>query len=377
MVFDEKQLDRIIRNQLSIELASSIEVPNIDAQWEQIRKRIIEDNIPRTQKTVSNRKRLAIAAAILISIGSLNYLYLNNANADGGKVASFLNNIVQKATHTGTGAGSNNQTNTQPNTGANPQNNTEPNAQPNTETNTQSDKQSNNPVLPKSQNSRTIIEKEGTVDQTPTPFPINNLIPSYYAPEFNLRPVVPSSLGTTPINLGSANNYTILAKSGISSVPNSVITGNIGVSPIASTAMTGFSLTLNAAHQFSDSTQVIGKAYAPDYASPTSSYLTTAVNNMETAYTDAASRAVNYSELQMGNISGQTLIPGVYKWGTGVLINSNVTLQGGANDVFIFQISKGITQASGTRIILTGGAQAKNIFMAVSGNCRDWNRCTF
>ena len=63
-----------------------------------------------------------------------------------------------------------------------------------------------------------------------------------------------------------------------------------------------------------------------------------------------------------GDISGQTLTPGVYKWGTGVLINSDVTLNGGPNDVFIFQIAKGITQASGTRITLSGGAQAKNIF---------------
>ena len=83
---------------------------------------------------------------------------------------------------------------------------------------------------------------------------------------------------------------------------------------------------------------------------------------METAYTDAAGRAANYTELYTGDISGQTLTPGVYKWGTGVLINSDVTLNGGPNDVFIFQIAKGITQASDTKIILTGGVQAKNIF---------------
>ena len=170
------------------------------------------------------------------------------------------------------------------------------------------------------------------------------------------------SVGTAPVNLGSSDNYVILAKTGISSVPNSVITGNIGVSPIDSTAITGFSLSVDATNQFSESTQVIGKAYAPDYASPTSSNLTTAVSNIETAFTDAAGRAPDYTELYTGDISGQTLTPGVYKWGTGVLINSDVTLHGGANDVFIFQIAKGITQAAGTRIILTGGAQAKNIF---------------
>jgi hypothetical protein len=83
---------------------------------------------------------------------------------------------------------------------------------------------------------------------------------------------------------------------------------------------------------------------------------------METAYTDAAGRAVNYTELYSGNLSGKTLKAGVYKWGNAVLINSNVTLNGGPNDVWIFQIAKGITQANSTQIILTGGAQAKNIF---------------
>ena len=170
------------------------------------------------------------------------------------------------------------------------------------------------------------------------------------------------SIKTAPINLGTAGNFAILTKTGISSVPNSVITGDIAVSPIGSTAITGFSLTQDATTQFSTSTQVIGKVYAPDYASPTPSNLTTAVSNMETAYVDAAGRAPDYTELYTGDISGQTLTPGVYKWSTGVLINSDVTLNGGANDVFIFQIAKGITQASGTRITLSGGAQAKNIF---------------
>ena len=162
------------------------------------------------------------------------------------------------------------------------------------------------------------------------------------------------------VNLGMAGDYAILAESGISTDPASNITGNIGVSPIAATGITGFGLTL--AGTYSTSPQITGKAYAPDYASPTPSNLTTAVGNMETAYTDAAGRAADYTELYTGDISGQTLTAGVYKWSTGVLINTNVTLSGGADDVWIFQIAKGITQANGASIILTGGAQAKNIF---------------
>ena len=167
---------------------------------------------------------------------------------------------------------------------------------------------------------------------------------------------------TAPVNLGTAGNYVILAQSGISTVPHSVITGDIGVSPIVGTAITGFSLTMDATNVFSTSTQVTGKVYASDYAGPTSSNLTTAISDMRTAYIDAAGRSANYTELYTGDLSGQTLTPGVYKWNTAVSINSDVTLNGGPNDVFIFQIANGINQAPYTSITLTGGVQAKNIF---------------
>ena len=167
---------------------------------------------------------------------------------------------------------------------------------------------------------------------------------------------------TAPVNLSTAGNFAILAASGISSVPKTTITGDIGVSPIAATAITGFGLVMDATNVFSTSTEVTGKVYASDYAGPTSSNLTTAVGDMRTAYIDAAGRAANYTELYTGDISGQTLTPGVYKWGTGVSINKDVTLNGGPNDVFIFQIAKGITQAPNTNVTLTGGVQAKNIF---------------
>ncbi len=169
--------------------------------------------------------------------------------------------------------------------------------------------------------------------------------------------------GLQPVDLGSAGNYVILAKSGISTVPTSTITGDIGVSPIDRTAITGFSETMDASNTFSTSTQVTGKIYAADYTEPTPANLTTAVSDMETAYTDAAGRALpDFTELGAGEIGGLTLVPGLYKWGTDVLISTDVTLNGGPNDVWIFQIAQGITQASATKVILTGGALPKNIF---------------
>ncbi len=169
--------------------------------------------------------------------------------------------------------------------------------------------------------------------------------------------------GPAPVVLGTAGDFVILAKSGIDTVPNSVVTGDIGVSPIDSTAITGFSLVLDASTTFSTSTQVTGMVFAADYTAPTPAIMTTAVSDMQTAYTDAAGRTnPTATELGAGNIGGMTLAPGLYKWGTGVLISTDVTLSGGPNDVWIFQIAGGITQASATSVILTGGALPKNIF---------------
>jgi hypothetical protein len=172
-----------------------------------------------------------------------------------------------------------------------------------------------------------------------------------------------------PVDLGTAGNFVILAKSGISAVPPAAITGDIGVSPISSTAITGFSLILDSSGQYSTSAQVAGKVYAPDYAVPTPANLTTAIGDMQTAYTDAAGRSLpDFTELGAGQIGGLTLAPGLYKWGTDVLISSDVTLSGGPNDVWVFQIAGKITQASSTKVFLSGGALAKNICWQAFGD---------
>ncbi len=172
----------------------------------------------------------------------------------------------------------------------------------------------------------------------------------------------------SPVAIGSAGNYVILAKSGISTVPPSAVTGDLGVSPIDSTAITGFSLILDGSGQFSTSSQVTGTVYAPDYSSPTPDNLTTAVGDMQTAYTDAAGRTLpDYTELGSGNVGGMTLAPGLYKWGTGVSIPTDVTLSGGPNAVWIFQIAGNLTVAGAQAVILSGGAQANNIFWQVAG----------
>lgn len=179
--------------------------------------------------------------------------------------------------------------------------------------------------------------------------------------------VAGSTGSAEPVDLGVAEGYVILAKTGISTVPTSAVTGNLGVSPAAASYITGFSLTADSTNAFSTSLQVTGKVYAADYASPTPSDLTTAISDMELAFTDAAGRAPDTTELGAGNIGGMTLAPGVYQWGTGLLIPTDVTLAGGATDIWIFQVAQDLTVSSATNIELAGGALSKNVFWQVSG----------
>ena len=171
-----------------------------------------------------------------------------------------------------------------------------------------------------------------------------------------------------PLNLGVAGGFVILAKSGVDTVPTSAVTGNVGVSPAAATFLTGFSLTADSTNVFSTSPQVTGKLYASTYALPTPTNLTTAIGDMLLAFTDAAGRAPNVTELGAGNIGGMTLTRGVYKWGSGLLIPTNLTLTGSATDVWIFQIAQNLTVSSATKVTLSGGAVPKNVFWQVSGS---------
>ncbi len=175
-------------------------------------------------------------------------------------------------------------------------------------------------------------------------------------------------VGLPPVLLGSAANYVILAKTAVSTVPPSVVTGDVALSPAAATFITGFSLTADATNVFSTSPQVTGNVYAADYAVPTPSNLTTAVSDMETAYTDAAGRPTpDFLELGTGAIGGLTLSPGLYKWTSTVTIPTDVTITGSATDVWIFQTSGDLTMSNATNVFLSGGALAKNIFWQVAG----------
>ncbi len=167
--------------------------------------------------------------------------------------------------------------------------------------------------------------------------------------------------GPAPVNLGMAGSFVILSKTGITDVPSSAITGNIGTSPI-----TGAAIGVTCA-------EVTGQIYTVDAAGPAcrtqdANLLLLSVADMELAYSDAAGRSSpDFTELGAGTISGMELPPGLYKWSSSVGMASDVTLEGGADDVWIFQVAGNLSAGSGAGITLTGGAQAKNVFWQVAG----------
>lgn len=175
-------------------------------------------------------------------------------------------------------------------------------------------------------------------------------------------------IGTGPpaVELGTADEYAILAQTGISNTPTSAIRGSLGLSPAASSYVTGFTLTRAGTRWTSP--EVTGGVYAADNDPTTPADLITAVSDMGTAYDDAASRAnPEFLNLGDGAIGGRTLVPGLYRWTSTVTIPDDVTLAGSASAVWIFQITGDLNLAAGQQMTLSGGAQAKNIVWQVAG----------
>jgi Ice-binding-like len=167
--------------------------------------------------------------------------------------------------------------------------------------------------------------------------------------------------GPVPVDLGKASRYAILTKTGITDVFASAVTGAVGTSPI-----TGAADLLSCA-------EVTGRVVSVDAAGPAPcsnahpAFLGLAVLDMQTAYTNAAGRAPDVQNLAGGNIGGLTIPPGVYNWNGTVRIPSDVTLQGGRKDVWIFQVAQDVDIASATSVVLSPGVLPRNIFWQVAG----------
>lgn len=185
------------------------------------------------------------------------------------------------------------------------------------------------------------------------------------------------------VDLKSAADYAILAEAGVTYTPTATasstakITGNIGNSPAAASTITGFALNLPAGGAYSTSTLVKGAIYAPGYAPPTPSKLTTAVGDKLAAYNAAAAMATAGGGLAGGSpgtacpgtgaLGGITLTPGVYTCSVAVGIASATALTLNGAGVYVIKTTQTLTQAANTNVILSGGATAQNVFWQVAG----------
>jgi hypothetical protein len=192
------------------------------------------------------------------------------------------------------------------------------------------------------------------------------------AASFVMTPPAADAASPAPVNLGGADPFAILAGTAITDVPNSVITGNVGLSPT-----TGAAIGVTCS-------EVTGTIDSVDLAGPLPcrvtdpALLTTAKNNLTAAYTDVAGRTpVTTVPTELG---GTTKIPGVYDSasttfgitaGAGPLI---LDAQGDPNGVFIFEMGAagtGLTAGPGSQVQLTGGAQACNVFWRLTSATLD------
>ncbi|MCE5301083.1 MAG: DUF3494 domain-containing protein [Spirochaetia bacterium] len=173
---------------------------------------------------------------------------------------------------------------------------------------------------------------------------------------------IPTPIATTAgaitqatVVLGTASVYAVLSSSAITNVPNSAITGDVGLSPGVRSDIAG--LTVG---------EVNGSIYASDDSLAVANMLILDRIDALNAYNDAVNAGRGTATSIAGNLNGLTLAPGLYESGSSIEISPGGILyldaQGNADGVFIFRSATSITTESTSEVVLAGGAQAGNIF---------------
>jgi Ice-binding-like len=160
-----------------------------------------------------------------------------------------------------------------------------------------------------------------------------------------------SNCRQTPVVLGAAAAFAVLAGPTVTNTGLTTIVGDLGVSP--GTAITGF-----------PPGSVVGLQHAGD---PTAAQ---AEADLKKAYDDAAARTLCPTPLS-GNLGGKTLRPGLYTSTSSMEISAgDLTLDaaGDPDAVFVFQMTTTLITTTARRIILSGSAKAANVFWQVGSS---------
>lgn len=166
------------------------------------------------------------------------------------------------------------------------------------------------------------------------------------------------------VPLGMSSRFAILASAAITNIPTSMITGDVGLTPDAGSNISGFSMPLTCP-------EVIGTIYAVDETGPACTVLnpnllTNAKADADLAFMDARAAVRGTPAAISGDLNGLTLYPGLYESGSTIEISAGGFLyldaQGDANAVFVIRSETSITTETTSEVVLTKGAQAKNVY---------------
>ncbi|WP_213815723.1 ice-binding family protein [Glaciihabitans sp. dw_435] len=166
----------------------------------------------------------------------------------------------------------------------------------------------------------------------------------------------PAHAAESSVGLGTAESFSVLGATAVTNTLSTTVQGDLGVSPGSS--ITGFPPGLVSNGTVHTTDAVAAQAQAA----------------VTTAYNDAAGRSPLTSGL--GDLAGLTLVPGVYS-GNELGLTGTVTLAGDASSVFIFQAASTLITASASRVVLTGGASACNVYWQVGSSATLGTASTF
>jgi hypothetical protein len=161
-----------------------------------------------------------------------------------------------------------------------------------------------------------------------------------------LYPAAATAQSQTTISLGSADSFAVLGGTTVTNTGLSVVNGNLGVWP--GSAVTGFGP---------------GRVNGAEDVGNTAAHH--AQSSLTIAYNEAAGRSVGVEGVA-GDLGGRTLSPGLYKSTSTLAITGTLTLHG--NGIYIFQVASALTVNNGSGIILSGGANAADVFWQVGSS---------
>jgi Ice-binding-like len=159
----------------------------------------------------------------------------------------------------------------------------------------------------------------------------------------------PAWSATAP-NLGTAAAASVVAGSTVTNTGSSVLSGDLDLYP--GTAVTGF-----------PPGQIGGTQHA---GGPTGGPADVAANDVTNAYLQT--QAAPTTAVMNTDLGGQSLTAGVYSASSSMSLTGTLTLVGTANSVFIFQAVSTLITAPGSRVVLSGGVQACNVFWQVGSS---------